>query len=176
MNNKAVFLDRDGTIIEDEGYLKNPQDITLIKGAGAALADLKKAGFLLIVITNQSGIGRGFFTLKTVKKQHEQLQRLLAPYKVQLDDFEICPHAPDENCSCRKPQPEMLSRAAEKFNINLAASFMVGDKDSDIKAGRLAGCTTILVGSRVFEKVEPHTRVKNISDAVDSILERSCNK
>jgi len=176
MRNKAVFLDRDGTIIEDKGYLKNPEDINLIKEAGTALANLKKAGFLLIVITNQSGIGRGFFTLNTVQKQHENLQHLLEPYKIQLDDFEICPHAPYENCSCRKPQPDMISTAAEKFNISLPESFMVGDKDSDIKAGREAGCTTVLIGSRTVEKAEPHTRVKNISEAADYILEKVSEK
>ena len=176
MSNKAVFLDRDGTIIEDKGYLKNPQDITLIQGAGEALADLKKAGFLLIVITNQSGIGRGFFSLDTVHRQHDYLQRLLAAYNVQLDCFEICPHAPDENCSCRKPQADMISRAAEKFNIEVSSSFMIGDKESDIQAGRQAGCKTILISSRNLEKTEADTTVNNISEVADTVMGKDTGK
>ena len=146
--NKAVFLDRDGTIIADRGYLKNPDDVELLPGAADGMLRLRKAGFSLVLITNQSGIGRGYFSQATVEKQHQRLAALLAQAGVALDDLRLCPHVPDANCDCRKPSPKLLQDAADKLKIDLNRSFMIGDKPSDIAAGRNAGCRTVLVGPR----------------------------
>jgi D-glycero-D-manno-heptose 1,7-bisphosphate phosphatase len=144
--NKAVFLDRDGTVIRDYGYLADPEQIALLPGAGKALAALQNAGFLLVLITNQSGVGRGFFSETAVHAQHARLHDLLAPFGVRIAAIEYCPHAPEENCACRKPSPHMLLRAAAKLDVRLTDSFMIGDKPTDIAAGKAAGCRTVAIG------------------------------
>ncbi|WP_457568529.1 D-glycero-alpha-D-manno-heptose-1,7-bisphosphate 7-phosphatase [Desulfurobacterium sp.] len=137
---KAVFLDRDNTLIEDEGYIHEPEKVKLLPGVGEGLKVLKDAGFLLIVISNQSGIGRGYFTEADFHAVNEKLNQLLKPYGTKIDDFFFCPHRPDEMCNCRKPKIELFLKAARKWNINLEESFMIGDKPSDIEAGINAGC------------------------------------
>ncbi|WP_456395523.1 D-glycero-alpha-D-manno-heptose-1,7-bisphosphate 7-phosphatase [Desulfurobacterium sp.] len=137
---KAVFLDRDNTLIEDSGYIHEPNKVKLLPGVGEGLKLLKEAGFLLIVISNQSGIGRGYFKEEDFHAVNKKLNQLLERYNVQIDDFLFCPHKPDERCSCRKPEIGLLLKAAEKWNINLKESFMIGDKISDIEAGNRAGC------------------------------------
>jgi len=143
--NKAVFLDRDDTLIHDRGYLDNVQGISLLPGVVAALKILQQAGFMLVVVSNQSGIGRGYFTAETVRAQHAHLKRLLKVDGVYLTATEFCPHTPEDKCQCRKPQPGMLLRAARKLHLDLAHSYMVGDKISDAAAGRAAGCRTALL-------------------------------
>ncbi|OMH40121.1 D-glycero-alpha-D-manno-heptose-1,7-bisphosphate 7-phosphatase [Desulfurobacterium indicum] len=137
---RAIFLDRDNTLIEDDGYIHEPEKVKLLPGVGEGLKLLKDAGFLLIVISNQSGIGRGYFKEEDFHAVNKKLNQLLKHYNVQIDDFFFCPHKPDEGCSCRKPEIGLFLRAAEKWNINLKESFMVGDKISDIEAGNRAGC------------------------------------
>ena len=143
---KAVFLDRDGTVIPDAGYLATVEGVSLLPGAGVALAALARAGFLLVLVTNQSGIGRGYFTAATVEAQHRRLQALLEPFGVRFADIEYCPHAPDTACGCRKPQPGLLLAAAAKLHLSPADSFMIGDKAADVAAGRAIGCRTIFLG------------------------------
>ncbi len=174
--NKAVFLDRDGTVIHDCGYLDNVEDVKLLPMAGHALRKLKEAGFLLVLVTNQSGIGRGFFNLDMVHKQHQRLKELLAHEKVQLDAIEICPHAPEENCECRKPSSLMLERAAAKLDVDLNKSFMLGDKSSDIEAGRAAGCKTVFIKSQKEETSSGNLadfRVTSINEAAECVKENS---
>ncbi|WP_022847726.1 MULTISPECIES: D-glycero-alpha-D-manno-heptose-1,7-bisphosphate 7-phosphatase [unclassified Desulfurobacterium] len=137
---RAVFLDRDNTLIEDEGYIHEPEKVKLLPGVAEGLKILKDAGFLLIVISNQSGIGRGYFKEEDFHAVNKRLNQLLEPYSVQIDDFFFCPHKPDEGCSCRKPETELFFKAAKKWNINLRESFMIGDKIIDIEAGKRAGC------------------------------------
>jgi len=141
----AVFLDRDGTINEEVGYLSEPEELHLIPGAAEAIRLLNRAGVLAIVVTNQSGVGRGYFSEARVKAIHEQLAMQLAAYGAHLDAIYYCPHHPDKGCDCRKPKPGMLKRAAEEHSIALDRSFAVGDKVSDLEAGRRAGCRTVLV-------------------------------
>ena len=141
----AVFVDRDGTVIHDRAYLDNVEGVELLPGAAQALSALSEAGFLLVLATNQSGIGREFFTAETVVRQHRRLSQLLAPYGVAFADIQICPHTPADRCSCRKPEPGMLLRASRKLGVELSRSFMVGDKISDVEAGRRAGCRTVLL-------------------------------
>ena len=145
--NRAVFLDRDNTIIVDKHYLADADGVELLPHAGAGLRRIQELGFLLVVFTNQSGVGRGYFEIAAVDAQHERLRSLLEPYGVQLDAIKVCPHAPEDRCACRKPQPAMLQEAADELNLDLAASFMIGDKPSDIEAGHAAGCRTILIGN-----------------------------
>ncbi len=144
--NKAVFLDRDGTIMVDVGYAHDPDQVQLLAGVGPALVEFKKRGFLLVLVSNQSGIGRGMITQDEADRVHRRLEELLAKEAVRLDAAYYCPHRPEDACACRKPAVELFLRAAAEWDIDLAASFMVGDKLTDAEAGRNAGCFSILLG------------------------------
>jgi D-glycero-D-manno-heptose 1,7-bisphosphate phosphatase len=142
---RFIVLDRDGTIIEEREYLSQPGDVTLISGAAGALRELQMLGFRLVVITNQSGIGRGFFDQSQLDRVHERLKHLLLQEGVRLDGIYVCPHTPDDNCLCRKPQLGLLQRAAEELRFRPENSIVIGDKDIDIDMGRRAGAMTFLV-------------------------------
>jgi D-glycero-D-manno-heptose 1,7-bisphosphate phosphatase len=141
----AVFLDRDGTINEEVGYLHDPQQLRLIPGAAEAIRRLNQAGVRVILVTNQAGIGRGYYELEAMTATHEALAEKLAAHGAHLDAVYYCPHHPDVDCECRKPQPGMLLQAAQEQGIDLRRSFAVGDKVGDLEAGRRAGCRTVLV-------------------------------
>jgi D-glycero-D-manno-heptose 1,7-bisphosphate phosphatase len=142
---RFVVLDRDGTILEEREYLSDPREAKLIPGVGAALRDLRKMGFGLVVITNQSGIGRGFFDHMQLARVHEQLQELLDHEGVRLDGLYVCPHKPDDGCDCRKPKIDLLQKAAKDLGFRPENSIVIGDKASDIEMGRAAGALTLLV-------------------------------
>ena len=144
---KAVFVDRDGTVIVERSYLGSVDGVELVPGAGAALAALRESGYDLVLVTNQSGIGRGYFPAEIVQAQNQRLSELLAPFGVFFADVEICPHAPGELCLCRKPEPGLVLTAAEKLGVELRASFMIGDKPTDVVAGKRAGCRTVFLGA-----------------------------
>ena len=157
---KAIFLDRDGTINVDPGYLSQPEQMTLIPGVGEALARLKKAGFALVVVSNQSGVGRGIIAHDALVRIHARMEELLAPHGVRIDHYELCIHRPEEDCECRKPKAKLLLDAARALGLDLAQSYMVGDKLSDLQAGRNAGCkASVLVrtgyGGETESVVEP---------------------
>ncbi len=135
---KAVFLDRDGTINIDPGYLNDPEKLELYPGVGAALARLQKAGYELIVISNQSGVARGLITTAQIARIHERLDELLARDGVKISHYELCFHHPDENCECRKPKPTLIVRPAKRYSIDLSQSYMIGDKVTDIECGKNA--------------------------------------
>lgn len=137
---RAVFLDRDGTINEDIGYLGEVEKLKIFPGVIPALSLLKEKGFLLFIVTNQSGLGRGLFKTEALEKIHKKIEELFS-----FDGIYYCPHLPDENCSCRKPHPKMVLDVADKFKVNLKESFVIGDKLSDIEMGQRAGCRSILV-------------------------------
>ncbi len=141
----AVFLDRDGTINVERHYLIAPEDFEFFPGVQEAIRALKAAGFAVVVVTNQSGVARGYFTLDDVEKLHRHIQGLLAEYGTSIDAFYVCPHAPDAGCLCRKGAPGLLVKAARDLNLDLQRSFMVGDKLSDVEAGRRGGCQPLLV-------------------------------
>jgi D,D-heptose 1,7-bisphosphate phosphatase len=150
MLNKAVFLDRDGTLNYDPGYLGNPSDLILFPDAGKVLSDLKnKFNFKLIVISNQSGVARGLITDEQVLSVNKELNKILLEFNVQIDAFYYCPFHPDFNtaddCLCRKPSPKMILDSASDFDINLSKSYLIGDSTSDIQAGLEAKVKTILV-------------------------------
>ncbi len=149
MSNSAVFFDRDGTLNEDPGYLGDPDSLKLYPDTGRALAHLKKLNLKLIVISNQSGIARGILTDEMVKSVNTKMNELLSGDNVSIDAFYYCPYHPDysekNECSCRKPSPEMVFKAAKDLDIDLSHSFLVGDSVSDIECGKNAGVKTILV-------------------------------
>lgn len=136
---KAVFLDRDGTLNEDPGYLAHPDQLKLLPGVGEALAMLKRAGFELIVVSNQSGVGRGLIGQDILPKIHERLDELLRPTGATIDHYELCLHRPEDDCACRKPKAKLLIDGARACGVDLLVSYMVGDKASDLGAGLDAG-------------------------------------
>ena len=142
---RAVFLDRDGTIIEEKEYLHRPEDVVMIAGAGAALQRLQEAGFKLFLVTNQSGVGRGYFTLGDVKQVHERLTKELATAGVRLEKIYIAPEAPNEPSRGRKPSPQFLLDARDEFGVDLAQSYLIGDKLIDLECGWNAGVKKCLL-------------------------------
>ncbi|MBJ6751092.1 D-glycero-beta-D-manno-heptose 1,7-bisphosphate 7-phosphatase [Geomonas anaerohicana] len=149
---RAVFLDRDGTINQEVQYLSRVEEFRLIPGVPYALQRLKDAGFLLIVVTNQSGIGRGLYDEAALAAIHDRMHEELGDFGITIDACYFCPHHPEHGvgdyrveCSCRKPSPGMLVQAARDFDIDLARSYMIGDKLADIEAGLNAGCRALMV-------------------------------
>jgi len=134
-------------VIVDRGYLDTVDGVCLLPGAGDGLAALAAAGYALVLVSNQSGIGRGYYGRAVVDAQHDRLASLLEPYGVRFAAIEVCPHAPADACACRKPHPELLVRAARRLGLDLQGSFMVGDKLSDVRAGQAAGCRTVFLGA-----------------------------
>lgn len=149
MTKPAVFLDRDGTMNIDKGYVYRIEDWEWIPGAINAIAALKKAGFLVIVVTNQAGIARGYYSEADMNNLHSTINLELQKQETSIDGFYYCPHHPEfgavEECQCRKPMPGMIEQARQDFNIDLAHSWLIGDKVSDIQAGLAAGVKSILV-------------------------------
>jgi D,D-heptose 1,7-bisphosphate phosphatase len=180
MPNPAVFLDRDGTLNEDPGYLSDPEKVVLFPDTGSALALLKTYGFLLIVISNQSGIARGLISRKEVDAVNDRINSMLSEYKVKIDAFYYCPAHPDysseEECGCRKPSPKLLFEAANEFNIDLKKSYFIGDSVSDIQCGKNAGIKTILVrtgnGEESFSILQ---KENNFPTFVANNLTNACN-
>ncbi len=181
--NKAVFLDKDGTLIKDIPYNADPDKIILEDTVAEALGRLQAAGFLLIVISNQAGIAHGFFGEMALQGVETRLRSLLAETNVSLDGFYFCPHHPDGKlpeystaCSCRKPSPGMLLQAASDHHIDLGRSWMVGDILHDVEAGSRAGCRTILINNGnetewiSGEHRVPHSMVSDLRQAAEIIL------
>src|SRR5262245_16630266 len=142
---RAVFLDRDGTIIEEKEYLHRPEDVAMVVGAGAALRRLQEAGFKLFLVTNQSGVGRGYFTLADVKQVHAHLTNELATAGVRLEKIYIATEAPNEPSRGRKPSPQFLLDARDEFGVDLGQSYLIGDKLIDLESGWNAGVKKCLL-------------------------------
>jgi histidinol-phosphate phosphatase family protein len=155
---RAVFIDRDGTIIHERNYLRKVSDIKLLSGAVAALKLLKEKGFNLILVTNQSGIARGFLTTSKLRQIHNYLGSMLLTKGVKLDAIYFCPHGPDSGCNCRKPKLGMVKQAQRKFNINLKESFTVGDHVNDYLLGKNMGGKGIFIltghGKQELKKIK----------------------
>lgn len=141
----AAFVDRDGTLIVERGYLSDPEQVELLPGVASALRDVRAAGHPVVVVSNQSGIGRGYFGVAQAHEVNARLRRLLRREGVELDAIHFCPHAPGEGCACRKPGTLLLERAADDLRLSLRSSVMVGDKRLDAETGQAAGMTGILV-------------------------------
>lgn len=176
----TVFLDRDGTLNYDPGYLKIAADLKLLAGVGTALARLKKAGAKLVVVTNQSGVGRGLMTLKDLEAVHARLQGLLEQEDAALDAIYFCPHHPDDGCHCRKPNAGMVERAVSELQLDLQRSYLIGDHARDIQLAHRVGAKAILLTPAPMDaqtldrlKVEeamPDALAKSMGEAVDWIL------
>ena len=145
VSRRFVLLDRDGTINEEIGYVLRPDELRLIPGAGEALFELRGLGLGLVVLTNQSPIGRGMLTVTELHDIHTRLTDLLAADGVTLDGIEFCPHRPNEGCECRKPGTLMVERAAAALGFDPIEAWLVGDHGSDLRLGRAVGARTILV-------------------------------
>lgn len=180
---KAVFLDRDGTLNVEKEYLYAIGDFEFISGAPASVARLNRADFLVVVVSNQSGVGRGYYDNTAVEKLQRHVDEELARAGAWVDGWYFCPHLPpadgETGCPCRKPLPGMLLQAAAELNINLSESFMVGDKLVDVLAARAAGCIPLLVrtgyGLRHEPLLQDETKVvDDLPAAVEMILSLSC--
>lgn len=163
---KAVFLDRDGVINDNTVHVNRPADLKLYPWTTSAIRKLKEAGFLVFVVTNQGGIEMGYFTEKDLHDIHEHLTNLLATDNANVEEIAYCPHF-NHPCECRKPKPGMLLTLAQKYEIDLANSWMVGDFPTDIQAGNAAGCHTVKIG-----QPDPTASYscENLAEAVHHIL------
>lgn len=170
----AIFLDRDGTILEPVAYIEDPAQVALLPGAADALRALRGDGYALVVVTNQSAVARGVIDRRKLRQIHERMESLLRDQGVLLDGIEICPHHPDFTgpCLCRKPEPGMIRRAAQRLGLDLSRSFMIGDSISDLEAGRRAGTRPILVRTGYGRGTESSLGAELSSVPVfDSLLE-----
>ncbi len=160
---RAVFLDRDGTLIRDKNYLHRPDEVEFFPGIAPALRLLQDAGFLLCIVTNQSGVGRGYFTLRDVEHVHAHIEAELAAEDVVFDAIYVAPEAPDAPSEGRKPSPKFLLEARDEFGVDLARSYMIGDKLIDLETGWNAGCARSLLvrtgyGAETERKEAGHLR------------------
>jgi D-glycero-D-manno-heptose 1,7-bisphosphate phosphatase len=170
----AVFLDRDGTIIEDVGYLKNPGDVRLLPGAAQAIRRLNSAGFPVIVVSNQSGIARRLLTEADYYRTEQRVDELLSDNGGHIDAHYFCPHLPevDGACECRKPGTLLYRQAAERFSIDLSGSWWVGDRLRDVIPAEAFGGRGILVGTTEPERAQGHRffRARDLPEAVEEIF------
>jgi D-glycero-D-manno-heptose 1,7-bisphosphate phosphatase len=180
----AVFLDRDGTIIEERHYLHRPEDVVLFPGVGQALKQLREGGFLLFIVSNQSGVGRGYFTMEDVDAVNRHLCAELEREGVRFDKIYIAPEAPDMPSRGRKPSPQFLLDARDEFGLDLANSYMIGDKLIDLECGWNAGLKECLLvrtgyGAEVERKSAGNLGaaavVDNLRDAATRILSRGAS-
>ena len=177
----TVFLDRDGTLNYDPGYLSIAADLKLLAGVGPALARLKRAGARLVVVTNQSGVGRGLFTLKDLEAIHARLEGLLEQEDAALDAIYFCPHHPDDGCHCRKPNAGMVERAVSELQLDLRRFYLIGDHACDIQLAKRVGAKALLLTSALVdeqalemlraEQAMPDVVAPSMAEAVDWILE-----
>jgi D,D-heptose 1,7-bisphosphate phosphatase len=185
MANKAIFLDRDNTIIEDPGYINNPDQVKLLEGVTEPLSELKAMGYKLVIVSNQSAVARGIVTEEALGQIHKRIEQLLAEKGVSLDRIYYCPYHIDgvvpkyrRESDWRKPSPGMLLAAGKDMDIDLKESWMVGDSPSDIEAGARAGCRTIMLAGRTHEqKIRPGEpgsdyRAVNLKEVVNIIKMR----
>ncbi|MBQ7474633.1 MAG: HAD-IIIA family hydrolase [Clostridia bacterium] len=175
---RAVFLDRDGTLNRYVGFVRDPDEFELLDGVCEAISKINRSGYLAVLVTNQPAIARGEITYRELDSIHGKMDSLLSEKGAYLDAVYFCPHHPDRGfdgeipelkieCTCRKPKPGMLIRAAEDLNIDLASSWMIGDRQTDIAAGKAAGCKTALIGCGDFTQ---DVSVGSLSEFADSVL------
>jgi histidinol-phosphate phosphatase family protein len=160
-SSRAVFLDRDGVLTRERSdYVKVPDELQVLPGIGTALRDLRKMGFLLVVVTNQSVIGRGLTTHEGMERIHDKLHSELKRIGCSVDAIYYCPHLPGAGCDCRKPEPGLILRAAKELGIDVSASWMIGDKEIDVEAAERAGCRAVRI----------KTNAGDLKNAVSSII------
>lgn len=162
MGVKTVFIDRDGTINENTGYINSPNLFKMYPGVAEGVKLLKDKGFKIVIITNQSGIARGLFTKETLEEIHDKMKNEFKEKGASFDAIYYCPHHPDEKCNCRKPRTGLLEKAIRDFDVDLKKSYIIGDRMLDIEAGKKIGVKTVLVP----EKIEMVKREMEKSDIV----------
>lgn len=173
MKKRFVLLDRDGTTIEHKHHLTDVNDVKLIPKVATAIKKLKKLGLGIIIMTNQSVIGRNLISLSELDRIHKKILHLLSAEGAHIDGIYFCPHIPEDNCKCRKPKTGLVERAAKKHKLDPKLSFVVGDSTADIELGKNIGATTILVrtgyGKKIEKEVNPNYVVDNIEAALPII-------
>lgn len=182
MKRRAVFLDRDGTLNPDPGYISRPEDFELFPGTGEAMRRLRDAGFLLIIVTNQSGVARGIIPALSLERIHEKMRRELARSGSEPDAVYVCPHHPEypppgrrpgQSCGCRKPEPGLVIRALAEWKIDAASSYVVGDRMTDVEMALAAGVPPILIAANKPSGLPPHVPcISSLPAAVEWILSR----
>ncbi|KEO85135.1 D-glycero-alpha-D-manno-heptose-1,7-bisphosphate 7-phosphatase [Tumebacillus flagellatus] len=172
MSQPAVFLDRDGVINDHVTYVNTPEDLILFPGVGTAIKSLRDGGYQVFVVTNQGGIGLGHMKEENLHRIHEKMERELEQDGAVIDEIAYCPHKPHAKCACRKPEPKMILDLARKYDVDLSRSFMVGDRETDVEAGRKAGTRTVFIGAN--GKTDPHAThsVKTLVEAAEWILKQ----
>lgn len=176
--NKAVFLDRDGTIAEDVHYCRRPEDFKILPAVPKAIRLLNRHGFEVVIITNQSGIARGYLTEETLAQIHKKMEDELAKHNARVDAIYYCPHHPDEECECRKPKTALFHKAAKELLIDFTESYVIGDMEEDISAGKAIACKTILVttgpnsAGKLSRGKEAHYIAGNLYEAAKWIVKR----
>ena len=173
MFNGLVLIDRDGTINVERHYLSSPEQVELFPRSADGIKLLRSLGLTVVVVTNQSAIGRGLFDLKTLDAIHERLKALLHEEGATVDAIYFCPHTPEDVCNCRKPKAAMAEQAAKEFNANLSQSFLIGDNVCDIELGKNVSATTIVVRTGYGEKVLSEGST-NPDYVVEDIFEAAC--
>jgi D-glycero-D-manno-heptose 1,7-bisphosphate phosphatase len=179
---RAVFLDRDGVLVREVDYLRDPSQLSVIPGVPKALKSLREAGFKLIVVTNQSGVARGYFSLTMLAKIHRELKHRLAKSGAKWDALYFSPHAGDSTHPWRKPGTGMLKAGEKRYGLDLKSSYMIGDKTADTLAGNRAGCTSIIVrtgyGGRdgKYPKAKPEKVCRDLAAAARWIISRPSRK
>ena len=169
MSKPVIFLDRDGTINDDPGYIRSPEQFKLLPFAAEGLRSLQEMGFDLVIITNQSGIGRGYFSTEDLAKVHQRMTELLATEGVEIRAIYFCPHTPDEKCTCRKPLTGLIKQACSEQAIQIHYSWIIGDKIADIDLGINAGIKTIQIMGTYPLHSEAHYQVQNLIEAAEKI-------
>ncbi len=174
MGRTAVFVDRDDTLMVDVGYCDNPDKVGLLPLAAEGLRLLSQAGFAIVLVTNQSGLGRGYFTERDLEAVNTRLRAELNARGADYDALYYCPHRPDEGCSCRKPRPGLILRAASELGLDLASSYTIGDREWDIQAGKAAGTRTVLIANgttgRNTDNLGADLIARNLVEAASLIL------
>lgn len=176
MTKRFVLIDRDGTLIVEKCYLSDPDQVEVISGAALALKRLQEAGWGICVVTNQSGIARGFFDMGQLGKVHQRLAEMLARFGVQLDGIYQCPHDPDAGCDCRKPLPGMVHQAVAAHGFNPREAWVIGDKEVDVGLGHSVGAKSILVRTGYGKSLETESKadfiVDDLAAGIDLVLDR----
>lgn len=176
--NKAIFLDRDGTLNMDEGYTYKTQELRFFPDVFRAL-NLLKNDFIFIIITNQAGIGRGYYTEEDMHKFNERLLDELSKEKIKVEGVYFCPHTPEDNCSCRKPNPSSINKAKQKYGIDVKSSWVIGDHPNDVLLAKNAGCRSVYVltghGKKHFDELKdrPDFIAENLLRAAEHIVKNS---
>jgi D-glycero-D-manno-heptose 1,7-bisphosphate phosphatase len=169
---KVVILDRDGTIVIDRGYLSDPARLEFEPGAAEGMKWLYSRGYRLVVITNQSGVGRGFFTIERLEAMNTRLNVMVEEAGAKLEGIYFCPHGPNDGCACRKPALGLMTRAASELGFDPASAIMIGDRESDMEFGRRAKATTILIAagaSAAHVRTQPDIIAPNLIEAARAI-------